>query len=1032
MGTPGTSTPEPVPPVPHLPEPMVPTPSPPEPAVPAPHPPPSARPDWRHQVVERVRRRQRLLIALAALLVLYTVFGFLILPLIVRRQLEKRLTAALHRETTVTRVRTNPYALSVTIDGLLVKEPDGSPFLSWDRLYVNLGAWRIIKREVSLDEIHLVRFHARVALDRQGSLNFQDLLDENGSSEPEPPPAPEQKKRPLVFAVQKLGIEQAQIDFSDRSRRRPFDTTIGPFDINVLGFRTLPDSTSPYSFAGRTESGETFSWAGRVLTEPLRSTGTITFDGLRLSKYSPYYEQEVGFEIRDGRLGVKTGYTLEWGPQRHELRLSDGAIAVRTLILGIPGIPENKLEIPTADATGISIDVVGRTARVEAVVLKEGVVRGHRNANGLTDLEMMRPPKKAGPPPKEKSEKFQWALGAFELSGWRLEFKDDLPPRPASLTLAPVDVRLENLADSAKQSSRLTASIGFGGKGKVDLAGPVRLLRPAADLSITVDALDLPQLDPYLDLYGDLAARLNSGRLGVKGHARFDGGADPATWSFEGDTRVDGLTLLDAERNQELARWKELNVSGIKTSSTPLGPALAVRSVRWIQPRLRVALAEDGSSNLQRLLKAKPPPPEAKEEAKPEATETKPETAEAKPEAATAKAAAPVKPKQRPDRPQAPVSIASFQIVRGAATFADRSVAPPVTLSVADLDVRLRGLSNALNARSQVSIKGLVSGGPLEVTGILSPRMVNDATDVKVSSKGIDLTPLSPYCGKYAGYVLDKGKLDLDLQYKVAKRKLEASNLIKVDQFTFGEATSSPDATKLPVKLGLAVLKDPNGLIDLDVPIEGNVDDPNFRVYRVVWRAIGNVLLKAVISPFNLIAKAFGGGGDQKLDVVDFQAGAPELTPSADKTLQNLSKALAGRPALKMDIEGTADPAADAKTLKLRELRRQAAQAKSDAKGKGAAELTDEEYLRFVEKKFRGLSASGTGGGPPDPAAMEDAVLATVQLPPEALGALRHERAEAARAKLVALGVDPGRLFVTQGGERAKKEGGPRVYFTLK
>src|SRR4029453_3745497 len=220
-------------------------------------------------------------------------------------------------------------------------------------------------------------------------------------------------------------------------------------------------------------------------------------------------------------------------------------------------------------------------------------------------------------------------------------------------------------------------------------------------------------------------------------------------------------------------------------------------------------------------------------------------------------------------------------------------------------------------------------------------------------------------------------KLDLDLQYKVAKRKLEATNLIKVDQFTFGEATNSPDATKLPVKLAPALLKDPNGLIDLDVPIEGNVDDPNFRVYRVVWRAVGNVLLKAVISPFNLIAKAFGGGGDQKLDVVDFQAGAPELTPSADKTLQNLSKALAGRPAPKMDIEGAADPAADAKTLKLRELRRQAAQAKSDAKGKGAAELTDEEYLRFVEKKFRGLSPSATGGGPPDPAAMEDAVLAT-------------------------------------------------------
>ena len=321
----------------------------PEPGPPSPSPAPPDRPDWRHQILERVRRRRRLLIILASLLVLYTVFGFLILPLIVRQQLEKRLTAALHRETTVARVRTNPYALSVTIDGLLVKAADGSPFLSWDRLYVNLGAWRIVKREVSLDEVYLRRFHAQVALDHKGNLNFQDLLDEHSSSDTTPPPAPE-KKRPLVFAVQKLGIEQAQIDFSDRSRLHPFDTTVGPFDINLHGFRTLPDSSSPYSFAGRTESGETFSWAGNLLTEPLRSIGTITFDGLRLSKYSPYYEQEVGFDIRDGLLGLKTSYALEWGPDQHLLRVGRESLERIVRILGTHDLHELDLvELVVAD-----------------------------------------------------------------------------------------------------------------------------------------------------------------------------------------------------------------------------------------------------------------------------------------------------------------------------------------------------------------------------------------------------------------------------------------------------------------------------------------------------------------------------------------------------------------------------------------------------------------------------------------------------------------------------------------------------------
>lgn len=975
-----------------------------EPAAPQPtSPPPTSPTDPRARLLAFVRRRHRLLIILGALLVLYTVFGFLVLPWILRRQLEKRLTAALHRETTIARVRTNPYALSVTIDGLRVKAADGGAFLAWDRLYVNLGAWRIVKREVSLDEVQLVRFHARVDMDAQGRLNFQDLIDENASPEPAPPAA-EQKRPPLVFAVQKLDIQQAQLDFSDRSRRRPFDSSIGPFDIRLQGFRTLPDSTSPYSFTGTTESGESFSWAGNLLTQPLRSSGTISFDGLRLSKYSPYYEQEVGFEIRDGRLGLKTGYALEWGAERHLLRISDGSVAVRTLVLGIPGTPQPKVELPELDVTGISVDALGRSARVETVALRNGVVRAHRNPDGRFDVEQMKPPRKAEPPPREKSEPFHWALGKIELAGWRVELQDDLPARAASFVLAPVDVRLEDLADRTQQTSRLSASIGWAGKGKVDLEGQVRLLRPAADLSVTIDALELPPFDPYLELYGDLAARLGAGRLGLKAKARIDGGTEPASWSFEGDTRVDGLALLDSERNQELVRWKELQISGIRTASEP--PGLSVRAVRWVQPRFRVALAEDGSSNLRRLLKSPPPPPDD--------AESKPPPPKAAPKA---------------EKPPPPVSIGSFQIVRGAATFVDRSVAPPATLSMTDIDVRLRGLSNALNARSQVALKALVAGGPLEVTGTLSPRMVNDATDVRVTSKGIDLTPLSPYCGRYAGYLLEKGKLDLDLQYKVARRRLGATNLIRVDQFTFGEATNSKDATKLPVKLGLAVLQDPSGLIELDVPVEGNVDDPDFRLSRVVWRAIGNVLFKAVTSPFTLLGKLFGGG-TEKLDVIDFQAGTSGLTPGAEKSLQGLSKALASRPALRLDIEGTTDPAADVKTLKLGELKRQAEAAKAAGRD-GKAELTDEEYLRFVEKRYRALTPAATGAAP-DPAAMEQVALAALQLPPEALGTLQQERADAARARLVALGVDASRLFLTQGGDRAKKEAGARVYFTLK
>src|SRR5262249_33290510 len=196
---------------------------------------------------------------------------------------------------------------------------------------------------------------------------------------------------------------------------------------------------------------------------------------------------------------------------------------------------------------------------------------------------------------------------------------------------------------------------------------------------------------------------------------------------------------------------------------------------------------------------------------------------------------------------------------------------------------------------------------------------------------------------------------------------------------------------------------------------------------RVIWRAIGNVLIKAVTAPFALLGKLFGGGSD-KIDVVDFQAGTATLTPTAEKTLQGLNKALNSRPALRMDIEGTADPKADGKSLRLQELRRQAQLARSGGKGKGA-ETTDEEDVKYVESLYRKPQPTlPPGAGPSaaaaDPAAMEEAVLATIQLPPEAMRALSQERTDAVKARLVALGIEAGRLFPAQGGEKAKKEGG--------
>jgi hypothetical protein len=370
-------------------------------------------------------------------------------------------------------------------------------------------------------------------------------------------------------------------------------------------------------------------------------------------------------------------------------------------------------------------------------------------------------------------------------------------------------------------------------------------------------------------------------------------------------------------------------------------------------------------------------------------------------------------------------------------------------LEATDLALRVQGLSSEPRSRARVEASAKVGGAPISVRGTLQPYFAGDATDLSVQSRAIDLVPLGPYVARYAGYELQKGKLDLDLRYTVRARTVAGENLVRIDQFTLGEAVESPDATKLPVKLGLAVLRDKDGVISLDVPVSGSIDDPDFALGRVVWRAVGNVLTKVMLSPFRFLGGLFGGGAPD-LDVLAFAPGEAALDEGAERKLAAIEKALLDRPALRLDVEGFADPAVDGDALRRGALREEARRArwaalrrKDPALALDAVPLPPEEYPRWLEAAYRALPPRGAAEGarPPAPAGkgapsleeMEVDLAAAAPPGPEAFRELAARRAEAARERLLRGGaVEPSRVFLVEGGERARRDRGARAYFTLK
>jgi hypothetical protein len=365
----------------------------------------------------------------------------------------------------------------------------------------------------------------------------------------------------------------------------------------------------------------------------------------------------------------------------------------------------------------------------------------------------------------------------------------------------------------------------------------------------------------------------------------------------------------------------------------------------------------------------------------------------------------------------------------GRLSFIDRSVEPNAALLITGMEGSATSLSTEPDSQAVVDFKGLAGGlAPMRVQGRAMPLRKDQDTDVTVTIQASELTDFSPYAGKFLGYTIRKGKLDLNAHVLIRQRQLEAQLNTRMDQFYLGDKVPSPDAVKAPVKLALAILRDRKGVIDLELPVTGNLDDPDLHYGRIILHAVLNVMVKVAASPFTLLAK-LGGAQDHDLSYVTFAAGSAVPDPVAVTKAQALAKALEQRPELSLEAEGCADPAADASALKQQRLEQTLLRLKPGAPG---GTLTPEERARCLRVAFVEAFPAVAPTPVPPPAEMEQRLLGTFTVSADDLRQLAADRAKALIGLLLEAKVDPGRLFAVSGGERAAKEGGGRVYFGLK
>ena len=911
------------------------------------------------------------------LLLFYTVAGFLILPPIIRAVAVKQLSQQLDREVSIQKVKLNPFALSTAIRGLLIKDKDGEPFVSWDEVYVNFQLSSFLGHPWVFKEIRVVGPFARAQMNKDGTFNFSDLITKFAPTNVPAAPPPKTPARPVDLWIGRLEITNATASVTDLTHRNPFQRLVGPITFTLEHFETNPDNKNPHAFTGTTDAGEKIFWSGYFFLNPLRSWGGLTLDNLPLIKYAPLYEERLPFEIRDGVVGVHVEYHLVLDATNRVINVTNTAFALRNFKLAEPGAGKNMVELDHFAVTGVSADVVARQTEISSMRADIGSVLADggrlyllRTTNKAANVSTAA----AGPvPPGETATNAPGDIPALlgmvtncvarllhttnlctatvhdvEFTNCAFQLEDRTASRPARLDLDDITLSVKNISNLPETNLTVGLSLRWNTNGTIKTETVISFVPLTADVQLALDRLDFGTLDPYLE--SKLNLYLPDSQFGLHGQVqlRTPDGQLPEI-GFRGDTWLDGFRAVDGALGEDLLKWSSVRVSGIEANVNPL--SATIREIALNNVTARLVIETNHTINLLAALSPAGANVTIDTNA-PAATNAIVAATAAAPAGSATNAAVPAA--------LPPISIASIVISNAAASFTDRSVTPNVNLAVLEAGGTIAGISSAQLQHADVNLSAKVDGvGPVSIIGTLNPFSGTETNDVKITVKDMDLTPTSPYSGKFTGYRIAQGKLNLDLAYDLIGRKLKSKNVITLDRFTFGDKVESPDATHLPVRLAIALLKDRNGQILLDVPVEGSLDDPKFRIGKVVVHTLVNLLTKVATSPFSLLGALVGGGGEE-LSYQDFAPGSAVLSPDNEKKLDSLVKGLYERPGLQLEIAGSIDPEADRDGLRRASLEKQirTRQWMSLSKSERATTtpdqlvLTPEECAAWVKKLY--------------------------------------------------------------------------------
>lgn len=864
------------------------------------------------------RGLKRTLGSLLAVIALYSLLGFFILPGVALRIANQQLANYATVPAKLERLEFNPFTLELTLWGLNIGTP-GKEQVAFEKLYANLQINSLWTRALHLQRVELIKPRTELLFDKQGKLNLAQLFKLPASEPTQDEPA----SKPFPLRIDEIKLAGGYVHFQDLRPSQPIEFLYDALDFELKNLSTLPEDNADMTLVAAGPDGGQIDWVGRISLIPIASEGTLKVTDSKMKLWWPYVRDALPLALEDGVLNFSTAYTLNLSKET-ELKLTNVSASVAPFVLNAPdGRPLVRLQ--RLDVSETSVDLAKQLVTVGKVRSQKLETWAAREADGQLDWQKLfasqagkpaaphtpavdekaaepapanEAAAKASAQPVAQSKPWQVLLRDVQLRNYMVHLADRVPQEPVALDVGPLNLDIQNFDSLNKAPFTLKLDTGLGKQGNLTAAGDVNLNPVSARLNVNTRDIDLRLAQAYISPF--IRLELRSGMLGSDLAVDLKS-TEPLAFSVTGKAQVNQLHTLDTLKQRDFLKWQQLALEGLDYQH---GKGLSIAKVNMDQPYARFMINEDRTTNIDDLLIPQP------------ADAATGKTA-AQPKAAKTQAAG------KKENPLA-IYVGEVNINNGSANFADMTLTPNFATAVQQLNGRIGTIDNRKPTPAPVNIEGKVDRyAPVTIKGSLNPFDPMASLDITTSFKRVELTNLTPYSGKFAGFRIRKGRLNLDLHYLITKGQLKAQNKVLVEQLQLGERVDSPDALDLPIRLAVALLKDTKGRISLELPIEGDLNNPQFSVMPIVWQTLRNLVLRAAQAPFKMLGGLVAGGSSEDLGSVSFAPGASDLSAEAQKALDKLSVALKERPDLKLEIEGTSAASSDGPLIAQQRLERE-------------------------------------------------------------------------------------------------------------